>query len=182
MPLAEGLFYLPHGYPPLLIMFNNTLPAMGPPPFRFVPTCSGVSSPAYSITFKVLATVIVFACSAAFLQNWWVGRSAGGVAGGGRFLGAVLLLLYTWVNILRSTTRIDEQGLYQSWVWNKHMELRELAYGKLIRVRGLEWLIAPRLYVRTLMGKFAVFYATSPEMIADFERLVKELKAFREMR
>ena len=107
---------------------------------------------------------------------------AGGVAGGGWFLGAVLLLLYTWVNILRSTTRIDEQGLSQTWVWNKHMELRELAYGKLIRVRGLEWLIAPRLYVRTLMGKFAVFYATSPEMIAEFERLVKELKAFREMR
>lgn len=97
-------------------------------------------------------------------------------------MGAVLLLLYTWVNILRSTTRIDETGLYQSWVWNKHMALGELAYGKLIRVRGLEWLIAPRLYVRTLMGKFAVFYATSPEMIAEFERLVKELKVFREIR
>jgi uncharacterized membrane protein (DUF485 family) len=163
-------------------MFNNTLPAMGPPPFKFVPSVAGASSPAYSVTFKLLATVIVFVCSAAFLQNWWAGRAAGGVAGGGWFLGAVMLLLYTWVNILRSTTRIDEQGLYQSWVWNKHMELRELAYGKLIRVRGLEWLIAPRLYVRTLMGKFAVFYATSPEMIAEFERLVKELKAFREMR
>ena len=163
-------------------MFNNTLPAMGPPPFRFVPARPGASSPAYSITFKLLATVIVLACSAAFLQNWWVGRTAGGVAGGGWFLGAVLLLLYTWVNILRSTTRIDEEGLHQSWVWNKHMELRELAFGKLIRVRGLEWLIAPRLYARTLSGKFAVFYATSPEMIAEFERLVKELKAFREMR
>ena len=162
-------------------MFNNTLPAMGPPPFKFVPTVVG-ASPAYSITFKLLATVIVFGCSAAFLQNWWTGRAAGGVAGGGWFLGAVLLLLYTWVNILRSTTRIDEQGLSQTWVWNKHMELRELAYGKLIRVRGLEWLIAPRLYVRPLMGKFAVFYATSPEMIAEFERLVKELKAFREVR
>ena len=52
--------------------------------------------------------------------------------------------------------------------------LRELAYGKLIRVRGLEWLIAPRLYVRTLTGKFAVFYAASPEMVVEFERLVSE--------
>jgi hypothetical protein len=163
-------------------MFNNTLSAMGPPPFKFVPTKPGASCPAYSVTFKILASVIVLGCSVAFLQNWWAGRSAGGTAGGGWFLGAVLLLLYTWVNILRSTTRIDDDGLHQSWVWNKHMELRELAYGKLIRVRGLEWLIAPRLYVRTLMGKFAVFYATSPEMIADFERLVRELKAFREMR
>lgn len=163
-------------------MFNNTLPAMGPPPFKFVPTNPDASSPAYSMTFKVMATVIVFGLSAAFLQNWWLGRSAGGTAGGGWFLAGVLLLLYTWVNILRSTTRIDHEGLHQSWVWNKHMELRELAYGKLIRVRGLEWLIAPRLYVRTLMGKFAVFYATSPDMVADFERLVKELKTFREMR
>ena len=162
-------------------MFNNTLPAMGPPPFKFVPSVAGASSPAYSVTFKLLATVIVFVCSAAFLQNWWAGRAAGGVAGGGWFLGAVMLLLYTWVNILRSTTRIDEQGLYQSWVWNKHMELRELAYGKLIRVRGLEWLIAPRLYVRTLMGKFMVFYGASPELVAEFERIVKELKAFRQL-
>ena len=173
---------LPTRHPPLHTMFNNTLPAMGPPPFRFVPKTSGISSPAYSMTFKLLATAIVFGCSAAFLQNWWLGRAAGGAAGGGWFLGAVLLLVYTWVNILRSTTRIDEQGLQQSWIWNKQMELRELAYGKLIRVRGLEWLIAPRLYVRTLMGKFSVFYATSPEMIAEFERLVTELKAFREMR
>jgi len=62
------------------------------------------------------------------------------------------------------------------------MELGELAYGKLIRVRGLDWLIAPRLYVRTLMGKFAVFYAASPAMVAEFERLVAELKEFRSMR
>ena len=62
------------------------------------------------------------------------------------------------------------------------MELRELAYGKIIRVRGLEWLIAPRLYVRTLMGKFAVFYAADPKMLAQFERLVLELKAFRGFR
>ena len=42
--------------------------------------------------------------------------------------------------------------------------------------------VISRLYVRTLTGKFAVFYATSPEMVAEFERLVSELKAFRSMR
>ena len=92
------------------------------------------------------------------------------------------MFVYTWFCILRSTTRIDAKGLHQTWVWDKHMELSELAYGKLIRVRGLEWLIAPRLYVRTLMGKFAVFYAASPAMVAEFERMVGELKAFRSMR
>ena len=42
--------------------------------------------------------------------------------------------------------------------------------------------VIPRLYVRTLTGKFAVFYAASPEMVAEFERMVSELKAFRSMR
>ena len=59
-------------------------------------------------------------------------------------------------------TRWTPRALHQSWVWDKKMELGELAYGKLIRVRGLDWLIAPRLYVRTLVGKFAVFYAADP--------------------
>jgi hypothetical protein len=30
-----------------------------------------------------------------------------------------------------------------------------------------------------LMGKFAVFYAADPAMLAEFERLIRELKAFR---
>lgn len=158
----------------------TSLPHMGPPPFRFI-VGNTSAGPAFSVPFKVLATVIVFACVAAFAQNWLTARATG-AAGGGWFIGGVLLLLYTWWHILRSVTSIDEQGLHQSWVWDKHMDLRELAYGKLIRVRGLEWLIAPRLYVRTLMGKFSVFYAASPAMIAEFERLVIELKAFRSMR
>lgn len=155
---------------------------MGPPPFRFVVASAGVVGPAFSKPFKVLATSIVFACGAAFVQTWLTGRSSGGAVGGGWFIAGLLLMLYTWWHILFSITRLDAQALHQTWVWDKHMDLRELAYGKLIRVPGLEWLIAPRLYVRTLMGKFAVFYAVSPEMLKEFERLVKELKEFRNLR
>lgn len=155
---------------------------MGPPPFKFLPRAAGAEGPAFSVPFKVLATLIVLACVAAFVQTWLAARASGAALAGGWFIAGLLLVVYTWFCILRSITRIDTQGLHQSWVWDKHMELQELAYGKLIRVRGLDWLIAPRLYVRTLMGKFAVFYAASPEMVAEFERLVSELKAFRSMR
>ena len=155
---------------------------MGPPPFKFTPAATAMKGPAFSLFFKAIATLIVFACAAGFVQTWLAGRASGDAIGGGWFIGGLLLMLYTWWHILRSETRIDSDALHQTWVWNKEMELRELAYGKLIRVRGLEWLIAPRLYVRTLMGKFSVFYAASPEMIAEFERLVSELKTFREMR
>jgi hypothetical protein len=155
---------------------------MGPPPFRFSPREVARAGPAFSTPFKCLATVIVGGCAAAVIQMWLAGRAAGGSPGGGWFIAGFLLIAYTWVCILRSTTRIDAKGLHQTWVWDKHMELGDLAYGKLIRVRGLDWLIAPRLYVRTLMGKFAVFYAASPEMVVEFDRLVAELKAFRSMR
>ena len=94
-------------------------------------------------------------------------------------LAALGIMAYTWWYIQTSKTTLTAEGLHQSWMWDKKMELRELAYGKLIRVRGLEWLIAPRLYVRTLLGKFAVFYTADKELLAEFERLVKELQQFR---
>ena len=60
------------------------------------------------------------------------------------------------------------------------MAYDELAYAKLIRVRGLEWLMAPRFYVRTLLGKFAVFYVSSADVQAECERLRAELATFRD--
>ena len=149
-----------------------------------------MTGPAFSTAFKVLATVIVGGCAAALAQMGLTGQlgqptSTGApVASVGLswFAAGLLLMGITWWNILRSMTSLDTDGLHQSWVWNKHMPLRDLAYAKLIRVRGLDWLIAPRLYVRTLDGKFAVFYAASPQLLAAFERLGNSLKTFRHQR
>ena len=156
-------------------------PRLGPAPFVFVSSLVGKRSPAFSKTFKVLATAIVALLGAALFQVWRESQQSGAFLGvaGGWFVAALVLMVTTWWYILRSTTRIEDGHLHQTWVWNKQMEICDLAYGKLIWVRGLEWLIAPRLYVRSLMGKFSVFYAASPEMIAEFERLVLELKTFR---
>ncbi len=163
-------------------MNENLLQSLGPPPFRFTPTQPGASSPAFSVAFKALATLIV-ALGATWLASLWRAGALGTGSSSGLvwLLSGLALMLYTWWHILRSRTRVDETALYQSWVWDKQLELRELAYCRLIRVRGLDWLIAPRLYARTLMGKFAVFYATDPVLLADFERLVRELAAFRRM-
>jgi hypothetical protein len=167
---------------------DNTAPpspidSLGPPPFRFTLPEGSVEGPAFSRAFKALATAIVAGC-AVWLVNLWLGGhlGSGGKSGLGWFSAGLLLMLWTWWHIITSRTRLDGSALHQSWVWDKRMEVRELAYGKLIRVRGLEWLIAPRLYVRTLMGKFAVFYAADPALIAEFSRLVRELDAFRRPR
>lgn len=162
-------------------MNDKLIESLGPPPFRFTPSRgTSLQGPAFSWLFRLLTTAVVFGTAYWFVYLWLNGRVSGGANSIATwFLAAMAIMLYTWWHIMRSTTRIDSEALSQTWVWDKKMELRELAYGKLIRVRGLDWLIAPRLYVRTLLGKFAVFYAADPALIAEFERLVKELKEFR---
>lgn len=81
-------------------------------------------------------------------------------------------MLYTLFAFYTSKTSMSETHLKQTWIWDKEVALPELVYAKLIRVRGLDWLIAPRLYVRTMMGKFHVFYASEKPMIDAFEKLV----------
>ena len=155
------------------------LASLGPAPFRFTPT-QVHDSPAFTPAFKLLASVLVLGCAAWLGALWRQGALGTGSSSGLIwFLSGLALMLYTWWHILRSRTRLDHTALHQSWVWDKQLELRELAYCKLIRVRGLEWLIAPRLYARTLLGKFAVFYAADAALLADFERLVRELSEFR---
>lgn len=156
---------------------------LGPPPFRFTPSRGPrMESPAYSHTFRGLATVLVFGACAWLAMLWQAGKLQVSSSAGIWFLAAVAMMLYTWFCIVRSVTTLDETQLLQTWIWTKRMELRELAYARVIRVRGLGWLIAPRIYVRTLLGKFAVFYAADPAMVAEFERLARELAAFRTLR
>ncbi|SDI61915.1 hypothetical protein [Variovorax sp. OV700] len=156
---------------------------MGPAPFRFEPSQGdAVEGQAFSLPFKLLATVIVGGCAFWLAQLWSVGALGSAKTGGlGWFLAGIALMGWTWFHIMTSRTRIDRKGLHQRWIWDKQMAFDDLAFGKLIRVRGLDWLIAPRLYVRTLVGKFAVFYAATPELIAEFERLVAELKQARKL-
>jgi hypothetical protein len=92
------------------------------------------------------------------------------------------IMAYTVGHLLMGKTRLTAQTLEQTWIWHKKVELRDLAYVKLIRVPGLDAVIAPRLYARTLMGKFTVIYACSPEMIKEFKRLDTELQTFRALR
>ena len=158
---------------------------LGPAPFRFTPQNGVVEGAAFSQVFKALTSAIVLGSAWWLIDLWWAGKfGATGFAGlraAGWFILGWLLLAWTGWEVLHSRVRMDEQGLHQSWIWHKHMAYDDLAYAKLIRVRGLEWLMAPRLYVRTLVGKFAVFYVTDALVLAECERLSATLKAFREM-
>lgn len=139
-------------------------------------------SPAFSKPFKLLALGIVAFCASWMYQLWVNGQLAANSNvspsnGLIWLLCGLLLMLYTLISIYISKTTLEgdlESGgkLRQTWIWDKEVALQEIAYAKLIRFRGFDWLIAPRLYVRTVMGKFTVFYAADPLMIEAYRKLV----------
>ena len=155
-------------------------------PFRFVPEGQSLQGAAFSRSFKAI-TLAVVAGSGLTLVNLFLDGKFGGAslsdslrAAGWFVLGWSLLAWTAW-HVFKSRICIDTQGLHQTWLWDKHMAYDDLAYVKLIRVRGLEWLMAPRLYARTLVGKFAVFYVSDATALHACERLSAELKRFRQI-
>src|SRR5688572_26675137 len=99
-----------------------------------------MQGPAFSRFFKVLALCLTLGTVAWFARLWLDGKTPGGtVSILSWFLAALAMLLYTTWHIVRSVTVLDSTQLRQAWVWEKKVELRELASAKLIRIRGLEW-------------------------------------------
>ena len=138
---------------------------------------SGLTSPAFSRSFKLLALLIVATSASWMYQLWATGQLAANrqmsPSNGLIWLFCGWLLMsFTLVSIYRSKTTLTDNTLKQTWIWDKEVVLPELVYAKLIRIKGLDWLIAPRLYVRTMMGKFTVFYTADKAMIAEFQKLV----------
>jgi hypothetical protein len=163
---------------------SPTSPALSIAPFIFEPVPTPVEGAAFSNTFQALTGLMVCGLGA-WLWVLWLQDKFGDHAqfeslrrAGGFILGWSLLVWTAW-QVRQSRTHMDGQGLSQSWIWDKHMAYDQLAYTQLIRVRGLEWLIAPRFYVRTLAGKFAVFYIAEPALQRECARLALELEAFR---
>ncbi len=173
-----------HDTPPPASVEPRAKPSIEP--FRFQPQPELLEGPAFSRSFQMITGLIVLGSAYWLLSLWQQGKFGGdtGLAGlkaAGWFIVAWALLAWTAWHVVQSRVRIDAQGIHQTWIWDKHMVFDDLAFAKLIRIRGLEWLMAPRLYVRTLVGKFAVFYVTDATVLAECERLSAELKAFRQM-
>jgi hypothetical protein len=144
-----------------------------------------LEGPAFSRAFQAITWLTVLGSGYWLLSLWQEGKFGGdtglhGLRNAGWFvLGWALLAWTTW-HVMYSRVRLDAQGIHQTWIWDKHMAYDELAYAKLIRIRGLEWLMAPRFYVRTLMGKFAVFYVSDTTVQAECARLSEALANFRD--
>ena len=86
-----------------------------------------------------------------------------------------MLAFMAW-HIQRSRIRLDQEAIEQSWMWRRRLALRELAFIQVMRVRGLEFLIAPRIYARNLGGTFSFFYCSDRAMLDEFARLAEALQ------
>jgi len=148
--------------------------------FSFTPMGGHVECSAYSPVFKAIAMVIA---TAALLWGWQMlaqGHLELTLHSSGWIGAALCMMLYTEWHILRGKTTLDSLSIQQTWVWHKRVNLNELAYVKLIRLRGFEWLIAPRLYTKTFSNKLTVFYASSSTMLSQLEALEAAVKQQRE--
>lgn len=144
-------------------------------PFVFEPHVPDQEVAAFGRTFRALAWAVLAGLAAWVVRTpsiwqsdmaWWAGS-------------AWLMMAITVVAIQRSRTRLNAQVIEQRWLWRKSMPVQELAFAKLMWLPALDWLIAPRLYVRNLTGKFAILYCADRAVLQDMQRLCAELQAFR---
>jgi len=75
-----------------------------------------------------------------------------------------------WVGywIVYSRTRLEGDVLVQTWLWDKRVSVQDVAQLKLVHIRMLERVIAPRLLVRRRMGGITWFHSSDPAVLIAF--------------
>ena len=141
-------------------------------PYPYQPPTQAMSAKAFGPLFRALTWSILLALAVWIwrLQLDWQSSQGAWVA-----LAWSMLAYMAW-HIQRSRIVLDHDKIEQTWMWRRRMALRELAFIKVMRVRGLEFLIAPRIYARNLGSTFAFFYCSDRAMLDEFARLAAALQ------
>jgi hypothetical protein len=84
---------------------------------------------------------------------------------------AVAIVAVGYWGVLYSRTTIDDLEIRQSGLLPRRVALVDIGQLKLIRVRGLEWLITPRLVVRARGSGLSTFYCADPGVLRAVEQL-----------
>lgn len=138
---------------------------------EFYKPAKTVRGPAYSRWFKAVATVIsiglaVYGAGIAVrfpLLQYGFGVKA-------LLFCAALMLAVSYYWFLRSTTTVDDSGITQTWLYNKHVEWRDVRGAKMIGIPYAGWLFPPRLVVRT-GNSFTTFNGGSQEVLIEFAKI-----------
>lgn len=130
-----------------------------------------VSGPAYGTGFKVFATIITlgllgYGLSVVTrfpLMQFGIGVKA-------LLLGSAAMLGVSYYWFLRATTTIDATGIRQSWLYDKHVDWRDVRGAKMIGIPYAAWLFPPRMVVRT-GNAFITFNGGSQEILIEFAKI-----------
>jgi len=130
-----------------------------------------VAGPAYSPWFKLLATILtaglaLYTISTAMrfpLMQYGFGVKM-------LLLAAALMLGVSYYWFLRSTVTIDARGITQTWLYDRHVEWRDVRGAKMIGIPYAGWLFPPRLVVRT-GNSFATFNGGSQAVLIEFAKI-----------
>jgi hypothetical protein len=85
---------------------------------------------------------------------------------------AAAVVIWHYLHIVFSTTAISGDTLSQGWLWRSRVALRDIAQVKLLRVKWLDAVVAPRLVVRTRGVGNLTFHAADPAVLAVIDLLV----------
>ena len=130
-----------------------------------------IAGPAYSVWFKLVASVVslgLAAYGAGIALHFPLLQYGFGVKA--LLFCAALMLVVSYYWFLRSTTRIDERGITQTWLYNKQVEWRDVRGAKMIGIPYAGWLFPPRLVVRT-GNSFTTFNGGSQEVLIEFAKI-----------
>lgn len=138
---------------------------------NFYKPAQTVSGPAYSLWFKIVATVfsislVVYAID--ITRRFPLLEYGFSVKALLLFAAVMLAVSYYW--FLRSTITIDENGITQTWMFNRHVEWRDVRSAKMIGIPYTGWLFPPRLVVRT-GNSFSTFNGGTQDILIEFAHI-----------
>lgn len=85
---------------------------------------------------------------------------------------AAVVVVWGYLNILFSTTRVSSEAISQGWLWRTSVQLRDIAQVKLLRFKPLDFVVAPRLVVRAGALGNTTFHMADPAVLAVVDLLV----------
>jgi hypothetical protein len=130
-----------------------------------------LTGPAYSPWFKLLATVV---CAGLALYGvsvaWRFPLFQYGVGIQLLLLSAAVMLVLSYYWFMRSTVTIDDQGITQTWIYNRHVSWQDIRSAKLIGVPYASAVFPPRLVVRT-NNTFSTFNGGNRQVLTEFAKI-----------
>lgn len=139
--------------------------------FEFYKPAQAVTGPAYSPLFKMVATLVTIVLAGYAIHitlRFPLMQYGFGVKV--LLLCAALMLGVSYYWFLRSTVTVDDKGITQTWMYNRHVEWRDIRSAKMIGIPYLSAVFPPRLVVRT-GNSFTTFNGGSQALLVEFAKI-----------